>query len=90
MFLLDGMGRYQYRLEEMERLVEARINRERPAIVEGVVALRVLKEMNREPAFHIHVTCRDVEAPNLQDWAQYVKRFTPLISADLVLDLPAT
>lgn len=89
LFLLEGTGHYRYRDNELHAVLNSRLRRNRPAIFDGVVALRLLRSFDIDPQFHIHVTCEDVEFPNSEDWRTYVREFNPVVRANLLLSLPA-
>ena len=89
LFMIKGLQRYDYRVSEVKNVVESRMESGRPVIVEGVVVQRLLKAIQHSASFHIHVTCPDVDEPNLQDWNDYLAEFKPQLTADLVLHLPA-
>lgn len=88
LFLLQGKGRYEYRLEELGNVIESRMDSRRPAIVDGVVALRIIKDLKMSSQFHIHVKSADVVPPGTDDWHSYVNDFSPEANAHLVLSLP--
>ena len=88
LFLDKSQGHYSYREEDLKAVITSRKISERPVIVEGVVALRVLDDINIQPDFHIHVTCEDATASLTQDYEAYVKKYTPKKNADISLDLP--
>ena len=89
LFLIGETGAYKYREHELRDVLTTRLERQRPAIFEGVVALRLLEQFGIEPAFHIHVICKDAEQPNYSDWFKYVTDYNPETNAHLVLSLPA-
>jgi hypothetical protein len=43
-----------YRFEEMKKIVNGRLERQRPIFIEGVAVLRTLETMNHKPHFHIY------------------------------------
>lgn len=88
LFLEESRQTYAYRLDDMRRVLVARLKRDRPVIAEGVVVLRVLADLNLEPSYHIHVKCDDVVSPKSDEWLSYIEEHTPIACADLVLDLP--
>lgn len=91
LFLISGRRPLTYRVKELGAVIGSRIIGGRPIIVEGVVALRLLRDLGRQFNFHIHVTCADARGGSSldADFSRYVSEFKPATTADLVLDLPA-
>lgn len=52
---LLGDNSLRRRTEEIKRIVDARINRERPIIVEGVGVLQILEDIGRKSDFHLYI-----------------------------------
>ena len=98
LFLKRNQGRFLYNEEALRTVINFKIQAERPVIIEGVVALRLLSDFNISPDFHIHVTCEEESAPEelaglekycgFKEYAKYCNKFQPRTGADLVLDLP--
>lgn len=82
---------FEYKVEEAKRVIEARFNRNRPIIVEGVEARKLLAEANLEPKFVIRVTCNQAEGTPTTNklWQQYARQYPDLKEGYLLLDLPA-
>ncbi len=91
LFLYKNKGKFIYRKEDINAVIQSRMDSNRPIIVEGIVSLRLLKELNLEPAFHIRVDCSGAENSHFVDkiWQEYSSEFELAISESLTLDLPA-
>jgi uridine kinase len=91
LFLEGGQNVLKYRHTEIRNVIRSRIdNARRPVIIEGIVTLRLLRELHKKHDFHIHVICEQAEGGTAleADWKKYQKEFKPQDNADLVLDLP--
>ena len=93
LFLVEGPGRLVYRKDEIDQLIEKRLKKPRPVIVEGASVLRLLADLNRNADFLIYLTNQN--APEIGgslalDLANYHASFTPDAKADLVLPLNHT
>jgi hypothetical protein len=90
LFLIARQGRAAYRTDEVARIIDRRMQIDRPVVVEGVTVLRLLASINRKPDFLIYVT--NESAPEMRgsfaaDLGAYDAEFTPRKRADLVLTL---
>jgi 2-phosphoglycerate kinase len=85
-FLIEGRG-LEYDTTAIESIIRRRLNRPRPVILEGVVPLRILKALNREADFHIHLCLPSLPgSESLRSLlAAYEAEFRPLESANAVL-----
>ena len=90
LFLIRPAGKFEYQIDTIHSIVEQRISEERPVIVEGVVALRLLQEAELKSDFHIHVICEEAEGSSITEdqWSNYKNKYNPCVQANLVLDLP--
>ncbi|PHR93767.1 MAG: hypothetical protein COA69_03820 [Robiginitomaculum sp.] len=87
LYLHRSRGLYIYREEEVKGVINSRKQSDRPVIVEGVVALRLLDNLNVTPDFHIHVICEAASSSTASDYPEYLKQFQPAENANLVLNL---
>jgi hypothetical protein len=90
LFLFEGEGLYRYNAEEIARIIDARLRRERPVILEGVTALRQIASAAVVPDFLIYV--ENASAPSLQpeyekQLREYENEFSPRYRADFMLAL---
>lgn len=79
---------FTYRLDEIIRIVNFRLNKPRPVIVEGVAVLDLLKQIGRCADFHIFMRNLEYEgslalASKLEN---YELSYNPAVIADLVLE----
>lgn len=88
LYLHRNQGLYIYREEEIKGVINSRKQSGLPVIVEGIVALRLLDNLNATPDFHIHVICEAASSSIAPDYPEYLKQFEPTENADLVLNLP--
>lgn len=60
--MIRSEGRFVYRDDELRRVIQQRLgwNGGRPAIVDGVVILRVLADLGLEPDYSIRVVRKEV------------------------------
>ena len=90
LFAVPGSKPIAHRAEEVTRLIEARLGRERPIIVDSVAVLRLLESMQRKPDFLLYVTGRSPDGfGSVIDDQQltYETRYGPRAKADLVVEL---
>lgn len=87
-FLHDGQ-QFSYRLEEIDRIIGARLSKPRPVIVEGVQLLSLLSKLGRSPDFLIYVKnqCFSGSEALSYDLLAYGKLHKPEAAANLVLKL---
>ncbi len=88
LFLIEGNG-LSYRLEEIDRIIAARISRRRPVIVDGIAILRLLSQINREPDFLIYLSNKEYEGSYTlsQDLLRYEDLYKPKDKANLILEI---
>lgn len=79
-----------YRFEDIKNIVDFRIARERPILVEGVAVLRTLQKMNLKPDFHIYWENADPSDLGLDrndelgiELQKYIEEFAPISKTDL-------
>jgi ABC-type glutathione transport system ATPase component len=90
LFLIRNKGSFRYRKNDINKLIKSRMQSCRPVIVEGVVVLRLLRDLGRKSDFHIHIVCDEAEGSSITDreWSSYHCEFGPSAAADLVVELP--
>jgi len=89
LFLIPQQEKLNYLTEQIQRIIEARLRKPRPIIVEGCAILRLLENCGRVPDFLIFLKQEDSPADSPLEkeiWA-YVHAYTPVDRADLVLEL---
>ncbi len=89
LFLIPAKGALKYYMDGIDRAIQSRLD-ELPIIVEGVVSLRILKELGHSVDYHIHVVCEEAgEVEELSNEIRaYERTFDPMNNANLVLNLP--
>jgi len=88
LFLDDGRGKLVYRSNEITRVIDKRLKKPAPVIVEGVLVLRLLGALGRPADFTIYVANENAPETSLADEiAAYDAEHRPLQRADLVIDL---
>nr|WP_306265238.1 hypothetical protein [Pararhizobium sp. IMCC3301] len=89
LFLHRNEGKFTYRNDQIAGIIDHRMESDRPVIIEGMVALRLLEEVGREHDFHIHLICDDFEGSSIteQAWEQYDADYRPSAKANLSLKL---
>jgi hypothetical protein len=55
LYLIRNSKPLQWRIDEVARIIDCRIGRDRPVIVEGILVLDVLDQINRRPDFLAYV-----------------------------------
>jgi len=90
LFMHRKNGEFVYKNGQVAEIIDYRLNKDRPVIVEGVVALRLLEEMNHEPKFHIHLICEESQGLSIteREWEKYNNQYNPSKKAQLILTLP--
>ena len=89
LFLLRGRGQLDYRYDEVARLINARLEKPRPVIVEGVAVLQLLMRINLAPDFLIYVhNPSESGSEGLSDeLSEYESAFAPKAKANVVIAL---
>ena len=88
LYLISQQGEYSYRDTEVASVIRSRNQSDRPVIVEGVVALRLLDKLDINWDYHIHVTCEQSTSYPLNEYQDYLKEYKPAEKANLVISLP--
>jgi hypothetical protein len=89
-FLHRNEGKFSYKKDQIAGVIDHRISGDRPVILEGVVALRLLKELSCDSDFHINLVCDESKGSSIteKEWLKYDAEFSPKDKADLILTLP--
>jgi hypothetical protein len=87
---LLGDNSLNRRNEEIARIVETRLRRQRPVIVEGVGVLQLLEDIGRSPDFHIYV--RNLRThwqggPVTAMLGSYESKFAPSETTNLLVEV---
>ncbi|TQE99600.1 MAG: hypothetical protein FKY71_07735 [Spiribacter salinus] len=92
LFLHRHTGRLEYRVDEIGHLIQARLEKPRPVIVDGITLFSILGQMNQTADFVIY--CRstnDSEGNYLEPILEnYEAQYAPIRNANLVVDLDWT
>ena len=90
LYLERNIGALNYRQDEIQRIIDQRLQGDRPIIVEGMLALDVLYSVDRIPSFYVRVEAHDVEGHTPLDeiWEAYQSRSGARQMPDLRVDLP--
>ena len=77
---------FNYREDDLRRLIEARLNKNRPVIVEGVFLLKILYNLKLEPNYLIWVENRSREGSHTlkSEFAKYDEDYKPRTRANFV------
>lgn len=77
---------FSWRLDEVGRLLSARLDRGRPAVVESVFLLDALRQLGLEPDLHVYVESEDRKADDaMEGLVAYVAREELPARADVVV-----
>lgn len=89
LFLHEGLGRLEYRADEIEKLITARLSRPRPIIVDSVAVLQLLRSVNRNADFLIYVRNTGLAGSEIlkAELDAYDVRFQPRLRADLIVEI---
>ncbi len=90
LFLIEGHGRFQFRIYDIARIIEMRLRRNRPVVIEGVTVLRQLAAINRVSDFRVYVTNENAPTSRQEYELQltaYEAEFLPRERAELALAL---
>lgn len=79
LFLVPNSGEPKYRKECLTHVIEARLDHNRPVIVEGIFVRRLLKSLCVEPNFVVHVTSDGCEGSYTwsEQFEEYEAEFEP-------------
>lgn len=89
LFLQEARGHLEYRIDEIERVIQARLSRPRPIIVDSVAVLRLLETINRKPDFMIYVrNTQGGDGGNLKNELDgYDAEFLPRLKSNLDVEV---
>jgi uridine kinase len=90
LFLIERQGRLVYREDEIARIIEKRLRKPRPVIVDGAAVLRLLASIRQRSDFAVYVTHPDAPESHgtlADDLAAYDAEFSPRERADCVVAL---
>jgi adenylate kinase family enzyme len=89
LFLIQKQGKLIYLNEALKHVIQHRLNKPRPVIVEAVAVRRLLRDLALKPDYVIYVSSTDApESRALKDELDsYEAEFKPATSADLVIDV---
>ncbi len=78
-----------YQLDQINRLIQLRLDKPRPVLVEGVALLRLLEQLQRPADFLIYCESADSDSDDvLGPWLdEYERAYTPKSRAGIVVDL---
>jgi cytidylate kinase len=89
LFMHRHTGRVEHRIEEIDRLIQFRLAKPRPVILEGITLFSILKQLNRTPDFVVY--CHSANYPegdSLEAMLEkYEAEYAPRTHADLVVNL---
>ncbi len=89
LFLIRSEQKISYRYDDVRNVILARLDGNRPIIVEGIVALALLKDTGFDPEFHIRVECVEADVSDMEEsWVGYAAEWPMQDSRCLVLELP--
>lgn len=89
LFLVEGRGSPEYHVDQIRRIIDFRLDKPRPIIVESIGLFHLLEELGRAPDVVIYC-CSDNYEPDdeLCGWFdRYEQQYDPKLRADIVLDL---
>jgi hypothetical protein len=89
LFIVPRQGRLVYRKDEIDRIIDFRLRKPRPVIVDGVAVLRLLADLGRAPDYMIYVSSKDAPLSRAltEELQSYEASFSPLERANLVLQI---
>ena len=89
LFANDGSVLLGYRLDELNRLIQLRLDRPRPVIIEGVALIRLLEHLRRRADFLLYCEAVDYDPDeSLASWLdEYAREYAPKARANLVIQL---
>jgi len=89
LFANDGSVLLGYRLDEINRLIQLRLDKPRPVVVEGVALLRLVEQLHRSADFLIYCESASHETDeSLSLWLdEYDRAYTPKLRADIIVRL---
>jgi nucleoside-triphosphatase THEP1 len=89
LFLHEGLGRLEYRANEIENLIAARLSKPRPIIVDSVAVLRLLQSINRKADSLIYVRNTGPAGSEIlkAELDAYDVGYKPRLRADLIVEI---
>jgi uridine kinase len=89
LFLIPAQDYVIHLDDQINRIIERRVTRPRPVIVEGVSMLQLMKRINRAPDFSIYVANRNPLASGIMErrLAAYERTFNPQALANVVVTI---
>ena len=89
LFANEGSVLLGYRLADINRLIQLRLDKPRPVVVEGVALLRLLEQLHRSADFLIYCESANHEPDeSLSLWLdEYDRAYTPKSRADISVRL---
>jgi 2-phosphoglycerate kinase len=89
LFMIPAQDYLIYLDDQINRIIERRVNSPLPVIVEGVAILQLMRRINRVPHFTIYVTNpRHASGKTLDRWlAEYEAEFLPSATANMVIEV---
>jgi hypothetical protein len=69
LYIVRNSSPLKWRCDDLERVLAAHLNQQRPAIVEGICPCRVLQEGNRQPDFLVWVENKSGPRPSPHEQA---------------------
>ena len=89
LFRVQSNGSLEYDEKEIKRIIEYRLNKQRPIIIESAIVQKLLKKINLKPDFIIYIVN---EAYERDDWlvkiiSEYESEFKPKESSNLIIEL---
>ena len=90
LYLVRGQEHLKYREEAIQSVIKSRMDSDRPMIFEGMIALKLLNQLNHTPSFHIRLERPSVPQDATLDaiWQSYQAQFSQAKERQLVLNLP--
>ncbi len=89
LFVLDKNQRkdqekVEYRRKELKRVIDARLNKDRPVIVEGIFLLRTLEGLGLKPDYLIYAVNEDHDGSGTrrEEFMAYENEYKPRARAD--------
>jgi hypothetical protein len=86
LFLQLGTGRYDLRTDDLRRVIQTRLDLNRPVIVEGAFVLKMLRDLGQKHEILIFVRRVPPNTNQLEGTADYFAKFTPEQRADYVFE----
>ena len=91
LFLVHGTGELDYRMDALRDVLANRLDKNRPALVEGLRILQTLNDLGETADFVVWVEQegREASLSFQRDLADYIAAFRPKERADFVFRRPA-